>query len=263
MTYYDSIFRKALASKNPDAIIKVAQAFETMSMPRKANILYERANTLYSFAFGSGYESHSVDDLVDIVTAKDATMINLANMVKEIYTKPEFVSSGTKDAYYALSSRYRQARDNAQKTIDKARSILHIKPLGLTDATKEYGAFLDVLNSHWRENKWTPGDWSIDDVSSRLQALGASGQDSIPIPQPRAIHDLNIANEAAHAVDYARHNLAKGAQDATGYIATTVAKAAKDASKELGISSTELVLIGVGVLVGLFMLNRLMIPVKI
>ena len=256
MTYYDSIFRKALVSKNPNAVVNVAQAFETMGMPRKANILYEHANVLYSFAFGYGNETRSIDDLVDIVAAKDATMINLANMVKGVYTKPEFVSSGTRDAYDALSKRYNQARANAQKAIDKARSILHIKPLAFTDATKEYGAFLDVLNSHWRENKWTPGDWSIEDVTTRLQALGASGKDNIQIPQPRAIHNLNIANAAAHAVDYVRHDLAEAAKE--------VAKeAAKDVPKVLGISPTELVLIGVGVLVGLFMLNRLMIPVKL
>ena len=67
---------------------------------------------------------------------------------------------------------------------------------------------------------------------------------------------MNIANAVAHAVDYVRH-------DAVDYVRHDLAEVAKDIPKSLGISPTELVLIGVGVLVGLFMLKRLMIPVKL
>ena len=260
----DIIFQKALASQRPKAILEVAQAFESLGEIRKARLLYEhiyRWNT--TPVFGAATDKRSVSDLLDIVAAKDAAMINLANRVMEIFKKPEYTSSGTKDAYNALVKRYGQARDRAQKVIDKARSILHPMPLAFTDATDEYGRLLDSLNPHWRENKWAAGDWSYEDVANRLNVIGSTGGQDIETPQPMTIDSLQIANAATHAMDEAR----KGLQRTTQYLAETAGKVASGAAKGvgegLGISTTNVILIGVATLASLFLLARMSSPLAI
>ena len=253
----NEMFHRALVSQKPEAILGVAQAFEALGGIREANVLYHRIAVRVAFGAAGKY---TVADLLDIAAAKDVAMINLANRVREVMTNPEYTTSGTKDAYNALVKRYGQARDRAQKSIDKARGLLHITPLSLTDATAEYEGLLDVLNSHWRENTWSAGDWSIEDVITRVNALGSKGGKDLPTPQPMAPDALQMANAAAHIMDEAR----KGLQRTTQYLAATAGKAlgsaARGAGEGLGISTTTLVLIGVGVLGGLFMLNRLMMP---
>jgi len=264
----DIIFQKALASQRPEAILEVAQAFESLGEIRKARLLYEhiyRWNT--TPVFGAATDKRSVSDLLDIVAAKDAAMINLANRVMEIFKKPEYTSSGTKDAYNALVKRYGQARDRAQKVIDKARSILHPTPLVFTDATDEYGRLLDSLNPHWRENKWAAGDWSYEDVANRLNALGTTGKNDIDTPQPMTIDSLQIANAAAHVVDEAAKGLKRTGQSTVQYLANTAGKAlgsaAKGAGEGLGISTTNVILIGVATLASLFLLARMSSPLAI
>jgi len=249
---YEAIFQKALASMNPKAIFEVARAFEGIMDPVKAWQLYQRAYGLgQAFAFGMSGEKRSVADLLDIVAAKDAAMINLANRVIEVFKKPEYVSSGTRDAYNALVDRYGKARDRAQKAIDNANSIIHIMPLALTDATAEYEGLLDVLNSHWREMTWTPGDWSLEDVYARVSALGAKGIQDINTPQPMAIDTLQVLNATTRAME----NAAKGIGEGIGTLAE---QASKGAAMGLGPFATKLAMIGGGALVALILLKKVL-----
>ena len=263
----EDIFRKALRSRNSEAVLGVANAFEEMNEYHKAKLLYESILDNRITTFGASTDKRNVSDLLDIVAAKDAAMTNLANRVIEVFKSPEYTSSGTKDAYNALVIRYKQARDRAQKVIDKARSILHPMPLILTDATDEYGKFLDSLNPHWRENKWSNGDWSYEDVANRLNALGSTGSGDIDTPQPMTPDSLQIANRVAHVTDEAIKGLKRTTQQSIQFLATTAGKAAgsavKGAGEGLGISTTNIILIGVATLASLFLLARMSSPLTI
>jgi hypothetical protein len=59
---HESIFQKAVASKKPEAIYKVARAFEAMGVVDKASVLYQRAHGLTVFAFGAMARGTPVKD---------------------------------------------------------------------------------------------------------------------------------------------------------------------------------------------------------
>lgn len=147
--------------------------------------------------WGFGYypgQTYSIGDLQDICAAWDTNMRNLAKMVSEVAGRPNppdftmFI-----DPYVALTERYSEARAIAQRKIDSASKVFTTK---FADATSEYMHLLDVLNSHWKENTWTEGDWSFDDVLSRLMKMGASTKNNEPVPQPKTMDALQYANAA-------------------------------------------------------------------
>lgn len=176
--------------------------------------------------WGFGYypgQTYSVADLKDICTAWDTNMRNLARMVSEVAGRPNppdftmFI-----DPYMALTERYSDARAIAQKRIDENVSSLVSLP-NLTDASPEYMHLLDVLNSHWKENTWADGDWSYDDILSRITKMGATGKGNEPVPQPKAMDALQYANAAVGAIE-----------GPPKFVATAVAETAKGVAKTTG-----------------------------
>ncbi len=221
-------------------------------------------------SIGFGYypgQTYSVGDLKDICAAWDVNMRNLARMVSEIAGRPNppdftmFI-----DPYVALTERYSEARAIAQKRIDENVSSLVSLP-NLTDATPEYMHLLDVLNSHWKENTWEEGDWSFDDVYSRITKMGASTKNNEPVPQPKAMDALQYANAATGAIEgaikfpgVATAEALKAAAKTTGSTIDTLAKGLGGAaSAGLGAMSWQTIaLIGAAVGLGLIILPKVL-----
>jgi hypothetical protein len=78
---------------------------------------------------------------------------------------------------------------------------------------------------------------------------------------------LQIANRVAHVTDEAIKGLKRTTQQSIQFLATTAGKAAgsavKGAGEGLGISTTNIILIGVATLASLFLLARMSSPLTI
>jgi hypothetical protein len=261
LSQHEAIFQKALVSVNPEAILEVARAFEGMGQSHKAKLLSERIyGPLTAISFGAAGESRSISDLKDIMAAKDVAMSNLASMFTEVLAGPnasKIQTTGLADAYKALVSRYTDARAIAQKEIDKHN--YDIVPDAISDATSQYEHLLDVLNSHWRENKWAAGDWSLEDVYSRIMALGAQGKNEIPTPQPIAPSALGILNQTTHSIEDTAKNFGQGAIAAAKGAGTLAGQATTALSNQLDWQT--ILKIGAIALVALVLLPNIL-PIK-
>lgn len=214
-----------------------------------------------SHGLGFGYypgQTYSIGDLTDIVAAWDTNMRNLARMVTEVAGRPNppdftmFI-----DPYVALTERYSDARAIAQKKIDSASEFLTTK---FADATSEYMHLLDVLNSHWKENTWADGDWSFDDVYSRITKMGASTKNNEPVPQPKTMDALQYANAAVAAIEFPTEftttALAEGAKAIVKTTTEGLGTVAKAGLSQM--SWTTIALIGAAVGLGFIILPKIL-----
>jgi hypothetical protein len=217
------------------------------------------------WGFGYKGESRSISDLEDICAAWDTNMRNLARMVSEVAGRPNppdftmFI-----DPYVALTERYSEARAIAQKKIDSASEFFTTKS---ADATPEYEHLLDVLNSHWGENTWADGDWSYDDVLSRITKMGATGKGNEPVPQPKTMDTLQYANAAVGVIEAPPKFMATALVEGAKGVATTTGKQVEILTKGLGgvasaglgaMSWTTIALIGAAVGLGLIILPKVL-----
>ena len=199
-----------------------------------------------TWAFGGS--SHSVSDVEDLTAAKDVAMRNVARHLQEVSgLRVPFDLSSVTAAYQGLVTRYTTARAAAQKAIDDASSIFHPMPKALTDATATYEGLLDALNPQWRENTWTPGGGSLEDVESQLSSMGATSKTDEVTPQPKAFDASLSALQAAAAVT----TMAEGAASGAG---TLLGKGTKGLLGSLDTAT--LVKVGIVVGVGLFLLPK-------
>ena len=140
--------------------------------------------------FGTVLGYFTVAELQDLVAAKDVEMRNLARAFNEVaglpYDFTRFIP-----AYQALVARYQVARNAAQKAIQAAVGAW--RPTNLIVADQEYSDVLTAINPRWRENTWSPGDGSFEDISDQLKKFGATGKGDEPIPQPSKGADVDIA----------------------------------------------------------------------
>lgn len=155
--------------------------------------------------FGTVLGYWTVAELADLLAAKDATMSNLVNRYTEVKDQPHDFSKFL-PAYQALLLRYFAARGPAQDAVDSAANS--IRPTNAILADKEFKDLLSALNPRWQEYTWSPGDGSIEDLYSQLQAFGATGKTDVPIPQPTPGSDidfnaLKVTTNITHALESA------------------------------------------------------------
>lgn len=158
------------------------------------------------YQFGTIFGSHTVAELIDLVTAKDVAMRNLARRFEEVKDKP-FDFTSFSNAYVALVQRYNAARKVAQKAINDATNAL--RPDSMISADNEYNGLLSALNPRWKEYTWSPGDGSLDDLYDQIiNKFGSTGVNDEPTPQPGQASDfdfnvLTAATQATHAIESA------------------------------------------------------------
>lgn len=209
---HEAIFRKALASIKPKAIMEVARAFEGLDNV-KAWQLYQRAYGLgQAFAFGAMARGTVVQGTNGAVIPPGRYWLDVV-------------------------SQHRQAFDDWKK--DKPE--VHVE-------TSEEDTDTNMLSVIFTIPAMA-NNYGLSGVFFPTQVLGfptiappnvKSKADTIQRPDPTTSAD--VLAEMAAAMGKAAGAAGKGAGSA------------------LGISTTTLVLIGVGTLFGLFMLNRLMMP---
>lgn len=149
-------------------------------------------------AFGTILGYHSVDELKDLVAAKDATLRNLARRLEEVSGLGQLDLNTFTPAYNILVARYTTARAKAQKAIDDA--IDAWRPLNMISAEDEWNDLLTSLNPRWKEYTWSPGDGSIEDLYDRVANAGSTGVNDEPTPQPRpnTDADFNVLTATTH-----------------------------------------------------------------
>lgn len=147
-------------------------------------------NMTQSVAFGTILGYHSVDELKDLVAAKDATLRNLARRLEEVSASGQLDLVAFTPAYNTLVARYSAARAKAQKAIDNA--IDAWRPLNMISAEDEWNGLLASLNPRWKEYTWSPGDGSIEDLYNQVAEVGSTGVNDEPIPQPRPNTDADF-----------------------------------------------------------------------
>lgn len=173
-------------------------------------------------AFGSIGNSMSIDDLKDLMAAKDVALSNLDKAAAEVSQSPLDLTSVANEID-ALKARYATARANAQSAIDLA--AWNVTPNSLIDATAQYNAILTALNPTWQQNAPAPG--SIDAIYGELVQAGATGKDDAPIPQPTA---TDYTLEAYKVAD----TTAKAETAAAGAAASAASTAVNAAAGQIG-----------------------------
>jgi len=167
---------------------------------------YGWSDETYPVGFGYKGEWRSVSDLIDICAAQDAAMRNLARSVSEVANSPTppdpSILSPFIDDYVKLITRYQEARDAAQKIIDKGSSWDVPLPKAAIPATDAYEHLLDAVNPRWGENTWSEGDGSYEDLLYRItHKMGATDATHEPIPQPGTVDVNQLANMAVEVVE--------------------------------------------------------------
>ncbi len=222
-------------------------------------------------AWGFGYkgEWRSVSDLIDICNAQDAAMRNLARSVSEVSNNPNppdpSVLGPFIEDYIKLITRYQKARDIAQKTIDKASSIWNLAvPNATTTATEEYNQLLDAVNPRWGENTWSEGDGSYDDLYSRITKMGASLANHEPIPQPKAIDPMQLANVATKVIEeppkLATSAFTEGIKGIAKTTGSTIESVAKGVGQGLGGATGQLSWQTIAIIAGVVGLGIIVLP---
>ena len=147
---------------------------------------------------------HSVDELKDLVAAKDVAIRNLARRLEEVSNSGKLDLTTFVPAYNDLVARYTAARAKAQAAIDDA--IGAWRPLNMISAEDEWNGLLSSLNARWKDYIWSPGDGSLDDLYSRVIDAGSTATNDEPTPQPRPGSDadfnaLTATTQATQAIE--------------------------------------------------------------
>jgi hypothetical protein len=140
--------------------------------------------------FGTVLGYHTVAELKDLVLAKDVAMRNLGKRLAEVSDSGKLNLNTFVPSYNDLVIRYSSARDFAQKAIDAAANAW--RNPSMIVAEDEWNNLLTALNPHWRENTWTRGDGSLDDLYAQIVEAGSTGSTDEPTPQPQSGTDVDF-----------------------------------------------------------------------
>jgi hypothetical protein len=220
------------------------------------------------WGFGYKGEWRSVSDLIDICAAQDAAMRNLARSVSEVSSRPNppnpSVLGPFIDAYMNLITRYQEARDLAQETIDYASGWDVPLPKAVIPATKEYEHLLDAVNPRWGDNTWSEGDGSYDDLLSRVRKMGVTTTNYEPIPQPKAVDPMQLANMAVNVVEappkFQQAAIAEGVKGVIKTAAKGVESFAKGATEGITQGAGQLSWQTIAIIAGVVGLGIVILP---
>lgn len=229
---YQAIFLKAMASMKPEAIIEVARAFEALRATDKAWQLYNRAYALRHrghFGFGAMVRGTPIKNTDGAVIPPGRYWVSIPHMNEDKNLKKWVNFTMDHPEVTIEKEEWSGNADNLIKT------VIFIIPSTATN----YG----LPGVHYPTQ--VLGTPNTADVTIKSQA------DTIKRPPPMT--SLEALAETPSLIG-------QGIQSGVQFTAETIGKAAKGVTEGLGISSTQLVLIGLSALVGLSLLNRFMLP---
>lgn len=151
---------------------------------------------------------HTVDELMDLVRAKDSDMAELAKQRAGAPQVAQIDPSWDHD-YATLKGRY----DAAHKLVDNAIAAAHYNlttPNGLIPAESEYQALLHAISP--TPNTVTQD--SLSGLSGRLAKIGVRGTPGYQTPQPQAWDALTASNQAVHAIQDTARAAVEGTAEA-------------------------------------------------
>ena len=210
---HEAIFRKAMVSVNPEAILAVARAFDALMATRHAWQLYQRAYGLgQAIAFGAMARGTRIEGTNGAVIPPGRYWLD--------------VPSGKRAAFDDWKKGKPEVR------IETSEDDTDTNMLSIIFTIPAMAA-----------NFGLPGVFFPTNVLGFPTIAGANIQSK---------QDTGTVPDAPTSADVLA--------DITSAIGKALGAAGKGAGEGLGISTTKLVMIGVGTLAGLFMLNRLMMP---
>jgi hypothetical protein len=233
-TLHETIFQKAMVSQRPEAILEVARAFEASMVPDKACQLYNRVYTLrhqVQVAFGAMARGTPIKGTNGAVIPPGRYWIDLIDDAKRkvwvnwTVDKPEVTIEKTE-----------------WSTDADAQHVISTAIFTIPSTTSNYG----LPGVFFPTNSL--GFPSIADTTIQSKA------DTVKRPAPMT---------SMEALAEVPSLLGQGVQSGVQYTAETIGQAAKGVGQGLGLSPTNLIMIGVAALATLVLLNRFMIPVRI
>ncbi len=220
---HEAIFRKAMASGRPQAILEVACAFHNLGDTRKARILHERARTMTwvagvncNIGFGAMARGTAIPNT-------NGAVIPPGRYWQDIIGAP-----GRKAWDEWVKSKPEVHVETTEDHVDDNRLFVIFSVPANASNYGMTGVFFPT---------------KVLGFPTIADATISSSQDTIQRPPPMSTTDV----------------LAKMAETA----GKTAGAAAKGAGEGLGVSPTTLALIGAGALLGLLVLSKIMIPIHV
>jgi hypothetical protein len=295
---YEAIFQKALISHNPEAILNVAYAFEGLGYHHKANALFgQLRQNVYGIgashtkrSSGSASHKHHRHQHQQQQQSQDPSSSggsqgggsgggspspppndNSETSDEDVQTDVAFgaMARGTpiKGTNGAVIPPGRYWIDLVDDTKRKTWVDLTVDKPEITIEKSEWSADVPghVIEHIIFSVPSTASNYGLPGIFFPTQIIGfptLAGSAS----NPYAVHSKADTVQRPSSMTHAEAMteipdlFAKGLQHSVEYVAETAGKAASSAAKGVGLGTSTLALIGVGTLVGLFLLNRLMIP---
>jgi hypothetical protein len=222
------IFKRGLVSNNPEAILAVADAFYAIGQSHKARVLRGRAYRM-SYTFGAMARGTPI--------------------------------AGTNGAVIPPGRYWIDVPDNHLKTwIDwlNSKPEVHVEKSELVTATDmAVHTLIFTIASN-------ASNYGLSGVFFPTQLLGFPTIADSNVRSKADIMNRPAPMTRLEAMAAAPGVIAQGLQGGVQYVAETAGKvvgsAAKGVKEGSELSTTQMVMIGIGTLVGLFMLNRVMMP---
>ncbi len=209
---HEAIFRRAMVSSRPQAILEVARAFYDMGDTNKANILHNRAVTMtwiggVNVAFGAMARGTPIKGTNGAVIPPGRYWIDLSKAQEKSFT------------------------DWSQG-----------KPEVHVESTEDNGERLFIILTI----PTTANNYGLPGVFYPTQLLGFPDTAAANVQSSRDVMKVPDAPTSA---------------DVLAEMAKTAGRTTKSFGEGLGLSSTTLMLLGGGLIVGMFLLNKLMMPI--
>jgi len=227
-TQHETIFQKAMTSVKPEAIIEVAQAFEALMVHDKAQYLYQHASALQHFGFGAMARGTRIEGTNGAVIPPGRYWIDVVNDEK----RKAWVN---------------WTMDKPEVTIEKTEWS--------TDADAQHVISTVIFTiPSTATNYGLAGVFFPTNVLGFPTIAGATIQGKADtVKRPAPMTSLEALAETPTL-------LGQGIQSGVQYTAETIGTAIKGIGQGLGIPTSTLAMMGIGLIVSLVLLNRLMIP---
>jgi len=234
MNSYEAIFQKAMVSVKPEAIIEVARAFEALMVTDKAWYLYQRVHMLQQwgqgqhFGFGAMARGTPIKGTNGAVIPPGRYWIDVVNDEKRkawvnwTMDKPEVTVEKTE-----------------WSTDADAQHVVSTVIFTIPSTTTNYGL---------------PGVFFPTNILGFPTIADATIQGKADtVKRPAPMTSLQALAETPAL-------LGQGIQSGVQYTAETIGTAVKGIGQGLGVTTSTLAMMGIGLIVSLVLLNRLMIP---